>query len=184
MNKHFYSTMALLAMFAAPAAHAQDEKLYAGLALSEGGSAVLQAGQYGRIENTNNALGVRAFGGYHISEHVAIEAGYARFAKFTFDVPLSLDLSGMYVAAKGSIRLGESFSLSGKLGAVRHRIHLSAFGESDSAYKTRALIGIGANYPIGKNLSLGLELNDYGSLKGGPIRQGTRKIEAGLGYHF
>jgi OOP family OmpA-OmpF porin len=183
MNKHLYSTMALLAMFAAPAVHAEEEKLYAGVALSGGGSIVLQDG-FERVENTNNPIAVRAFGGYDFTEHVAIEAGYARFGKFKFDEPLSLDLSGLYVAAKGTITLGEAFSLSGKLGAVRHRIRLSAFGESDSTSKTRRLIGIGASYRISKNLSASLELNDYGTIKEGGSRLTMRSLEAGLNYRF
>lgn len=182
MNKTLYCTIALFAMLAAPSVHAAEDKLYAGLAFGSSGTVVI-SGDAGRFENTNNPLSARLYGGYDITENFAIEAGYAHFGKFKFALPVTVDLSAIHVAAKGSMPLGAYFSVFGKLGVTRHSIDVSGLG-GENATKTRPLMGIGADYRLTENLSAALEFTDYGTIKSDGGRLTMRKFEAGLKYHF
>jgi OOP family OmpA-OmpF porin len=184
MNNTFYSGLALIAMLAAPAVHAVENNLYVGAAIAGGGTVVIQT-QAGRFENTNSAHPFKLYGGYDITEHVAIEAGYASYGKFRFASPGTVDLSGLHVAAKGSMALGKSFSVFGKLGAVRHSMDVAGIGaESFKTTKTRALMGFGFDYRIIPQLAATLELTNYGTIKSRTGQLRVRQLELGLKYHF
>ena len=183
MNKSFYSAMALLAMLAAPAVHAADEKFYVGAGLSSGGSLTISDGA-AKFDNTNNPMALSLYGGYNFTDNIAIETGYTHFGKFKFAAPVILDLNAFHVAAVGRVALGESCSVLGKLGVARNSMKASVPGASDTSSTTRPLFGIGADYRLAKNLSLALELTDYGTTKDNGLHITRRKLEAGVKFHF
>lgn len=183
MNKSLHCTLALLAMLAAPAAHAADEQFYAGVGLILDGS--MTVGYRGALyDNTNHPSKYSLYGGYNLTDHFSIEAGYAHFGKYKFAAPVSVDLNAFHVAAVGRMALGESFSVFGKVGAARHSVDVSVPGASRITGSTRAMLAIGADYRLAKNLSLALELSDYGATRDYGLHLGWRKLEAGLKYQF
>lgn len=184
MNKNLYSSMALLAMLATPAVHAAEDKLYAGVAVGTSGVLTVSSGA-GRFDSTNKPASFDLYGGYDFNDNFAIEAGYARFGKFKFDSPATVDLSAMHVAAKGSMALGDSFSVYAKLGLARDRVEVAGLAPgSETTTKTRALIGIGADYRLTGKLAVSLGYTDYGTIKDGDGKLNIRRVEAGLKYHF
>jgi len=183
MNKLLYSILALTAALAAPCAHAEDP-FYIGAALGAQGK--LNLATNGVIErNTNHPRAFRLSGGYQFNEHFALEAGYIGFGNFNFASGAEVDLSALHVAAKGSIALGESFSLFGKAGLARHdRDITGATPGAGSLVKTRAMYGIGVAYRMTEKLSLTAELVDYGTIRSPGTKLTMRQLEVGLNYRF
>jgi hypothetical protein len=183
MNKLMYSTLTLAAVLTAPCAHAEDQ-FYVGAALGTQGN--LNLATNGGIErNTNHPRAFRLSGGYQFNEHVALEAGYIGFGNFEFASGAKVDLSALHVAAKGSIALGESFSLFGKAGLARHDRDISGPTPGPgSLVRTRAMVGIGVGYRMTDRLSLTAELVDYGTIRSPGTKLTMRQLEVGLNYRF
>lgn len=181
MNKIICITM-LLATTCAGSAVRAEENFYAGAGIASSGTVYAHTAA-GRLENTNNPLVLKAFVGYDVTDTFAIETGYNAFGKYKFSVPGSVDFSGVYVAAKGSIKLGESWSLFGKAGASHVRIDVSG-GSAGDLSGTRPLLGIGAGYSLTEKLGLTLEVVDYGKIKSGNGRFAMRQLEANVKYSF
>lgn len=177
MNKLFCSAMLLSATLAAPAVHAEDT-FYVGAGVSKHGTLYLD----GEVNN-NRPKPYSVYVGSVLTDHVAIEAGYAAFGKYKFSGPASIDISALYVAVKGSIKLGESWSLYGKAGISRFTLDVSGNSFKDM-HKVRPLLGVGFDYRITKNIALGLEYNDYRSFSTGPGRITTRQVQATVKYIF
>ncbi|MES2015045.1 MAG: outer membrane beta-barrel protein [Pseudomonadota bacterium] len=186
MNNTLYSVLALAALLATSAAHAEQEKFYVGVAVANGGKVAIDLMDAGRVENTNHPLSFDLSGGYDITPNFAIEAGYARHGKFEFGPNAALNLHAVHVAAKASMALGSSFSLYAKVGLNRQSVaaSVSGVGVVDSFTKTRPLLGIGAAYHLPANFDLTLGLTDYGTVKSEGSKLTNRKLEAGLNYHF
>ncbi|MEJ7808662.1 MAG: outer membrane beta-barrel protein [Telluria sp.] len=177
MNKLFCGAMLLAATLAAPAVHA-DDTFYVGAGISKHGRLYLN----GQIQN-NHPNPYSVFAGYGLTDKFAIEAGYAAFGNYKFSGPASIDISALYVAAKGSIKLGENWSLYGKAGVARLTLDVSGDPSSD-VHKVRPLLGVGFDYRITKDIALGLEYNDYRSFSTGPGRITTRQVQATVKYNF
>jgi hypothetical protein len=183
MNKLLYSTLTLAVALAAPCAHAEDQ-FYIGAALGTQGK--LKLATNGVIEhNTNHPRAFRLSGGYQFNEHFALEAGYTGFGNFDFASGSEVDLSAFHIAAKGSIPLGESFTLFGKAGVARHDRDITGpTVGAGSLVKTRAMLGIGVGYRITDRLSLTAEVLDYGTIKSPGTKLEMRQLEVGLNYRF
>ena len=123
------------------------------------------------------------FAGYGLTDHFALEAGYAEFGNYKFSGPASVDISALYVAGKGSIKLGESWSLYAKAGVSRFAIDVTGNPEKDM-HKVRPLIGVGFDYRITKDVALGLEYNDYRSFKTRTGTITTHQLQATAKYSF
>ena len=181
MNKLILTTAILAAATVAGSVKAADN-FYLGAGAGRSGTLHLD-GPNGTQKNTNHPIPVRLFGGYNFTDNVAIEAGYKDFGKYKFDLPASSDIDGYYLAAKGSMRVGESWSLFGKAGVSHVNVDTTgpSFGKFDS---NRAMFGIGADYSITPNLALGLELINYGRRKSDKGTLGLGQVEATVRYSF
>ncbi|MES2316507.1 MAG: outer membrane beta-barrel protein [Pseudomonadota bacterium] len=183
MNKNLYPTLALAAMFALPAARAADNAMYAGATIGTGGSLIIGNNAGVAEKNTNHPRPFKLYGGYELTDNVALEGGYINFGKFKFASPGAIEMDAWHLAAKGTIPLGKSFSLFGKLGVARHGVEASGMGDdSGKLAETKPLVGIGAAYRLTENLSLTAEYTNYGSVNSGKIK--NRVLEAGLKFNF
>jgi OOP family OmpA-OmpF porin len=181
MNKLLCSTMLLAAALAAPAVRAADT-YYMGAGIGTRGTLYLD-GPAGKLENTNHPRPFKVYAGYDFTDNFALEAGYKDFGKYKFAIPASVAIDGFYVAAKGSVKVSESWTLFGKAG-VSH-VNVDVKGASLGEFgKYRALLAIGADYSITENLALGLELADYGRRKSSKGNLGLYQFEANLKYSF
>jgi OOP family OmpA-OmpF porin len=181
MNKLLYTTMLVAAALAAPAVRAADT-FYVGAGIGTRGTLYLD-GPAGKLENTNHPRPFKMYAGYDFTDHFALEAGYKDFGKYKFAIPASVDIDAFYVAAKGSVKVSESWALFGKAG-VSH-VNVDVTGASLGEFgKNRALLALGADYSITKNLALGLELSDFGRRKSSRGNLGLYQFEANVKYSF
>jgi len=125
-----------------------------------------------------SALGVR--GGYYFNKYFSVEGRLAigvgddsmtdtvdvpGFGTYTGTLTVSLDYSlGVY--AVGHIPLTERFQLYGLAGFTQHSVNLELcvppFGCEDDSYDDSDLsFGVGAEFDMTKNLSLGVEYVSY-----------------------
>ena len=179
--------ISILAVCCAGSASAQD--YFAGASIIASGSTSLDT-QAGRVKSNNNPLRFKLYGGMRISESLALEGGYARFGKDRFaasgtNVGISTDT--LYVAARGTWQLGDSFELFGRIGisAQRYRIDGLA-GTADSKSGFSPLLGVGLGYKLTDNVTLTLEAEHFGRIdvsdKGRHFGRGG--YSAGLKYSF
>jgi len=120
-------------------------------------------------------------GGYKFNPYIAVEAGYVDLGAaeyrasadvffpgegtFLIDGGISLGVTGFTVAAVGSLPLGESFDLHGRVGMLFSDTELelslsdSTGSASDSASYTdnEVFYGVGASWYVGENWSLNLD---------------------------
>jgi len=126
----------------------------------------------GKTSDTSYKL----YGGYQFTPNWGIEMGYndlgnkysgkITVAGLSATTPAKAD--NWYVAATGTLPLGNGFSLLGKLGVVRNHTASGTTcvagncvsGSSDN--RSQLLAGIGAQYSFTSNLAARLEYEDYG----------------------
>ena len=170
--------LSLLATLAATtcAAHADDMFVGATVNAPYRTSLTFSDGNTRRtFESDSRAVPLKLYGGYNFNANFGIEAGYKDFGKTTID-PLpgsgntfSTASRAMYVAGKGSMQLGESWSLFGKLGVTNTHTNFDATGDgpSDSGTvdRTGLYASVGAAYLLSKNVALTVELEHFGQAK-------------------
>lgn len=181
MNKLLSASLILACAFTAPAVHASDT-FYVGAGIGTRGTLHV-ATPAGTRDNTNHPRPFKAFGGYEFTDTFALEAGYTDFGKYKFPVPGTIDIKSYHVVAKGSMKLGESWALFAKAGAAHTMVSHDGMAREDMS-ETRPMLGIGAEYLITKDLALGLELVNYGTLKSPTSKLNMRQAQASLRYSF
>lgn len=186
-------SIALLAITAGTSSFAFAEgsaRNYAGIAITSPSQAKMLS-RTGEEVTDSSRVGAKIYGGIHLTEHVALEAGYASLGSHTLsnagpgtagNTRLAANLG--YVAVKGSVMVGERVALFGKTGMAHTRVSASGSGAQDVSM-TRAMLGFGAQYQMTPDIALTLELARYGAMRttsGTSLR--VNKMEAGLKYSF
>lgn len=184
----------LIVAFAAICGAAHAEDYYAGVSIANPGSAKLNIGANPTLENNNNPLPVKLYGGYNINSTFAVEAGYGAFGSYKFSDIYTpgqgpkVDSNVFYVAGKATKALDDKFDVYGKLGVARTHMGTSNLaGVADTNTNHVGLTaGIGADYKLTNNLSAVVEYNYYGkvSAMNGNLNLTQQKLEAGLKYSF
>ncbi|MFG6487328.1 outer membrane beta-barrel protein [Roseateles sp. BYS78W] len=186
MKALFLATTTLLL---AASAHAADP--YVGINLATPGEANFSIN--GRnVGNDNHPRAVKLYAGLQFTPDWAAELGYGAFGSWhaTDPVPGSsaqarLASSVVYLAARGSTPLGESFALFGRLGVAVNRLKASdSLGHSDRESFVRPLFGGGLEWKLAPQLSATVEYNHYGSRSGDGGRFTQQKAEVGLAFKF
>ena len=134
--------------------------------------------------------GYRLFGGYQLHKYIAVEAAYVDLGRFGFRTDVtpkgslsgSMRIDGFEVSALGTLPLGESFGLFGRVGAFAAQtkttytgggsIETLIGGDRQKKRSTELVYGAGAMYNINKNLSVRGEWSRYEKL--GDIYTGGR----------
>ena len=110
--------------------------------------------------------GFKIFGGFQFSKHWGAEVGYFDAGNASVTGPLGnleLNVTGLTLAATGTLPLNESFSLLGKVGLwmwdtdCTGSICLSSASDSD----TDLYYGIGARYNFNKNWGVQVEWEQF-----------------------
>lgn len=179
--------ISIIALCCAGSASAQD--YFAGASIIAPGNTNLDT-QAGRIKSNNDPLRFKLYGGMAVSDNLALEVGYAHFGKDRFTVSgasVGISSDTVYVAARASWRLGDSFELFGRAGisAQRYRMDgLADAGNSKSGFSP--LIGLGLGYKLTDKVTLTLEAEHFGRIdvsnKGRHFGRGG--YSAGLKYSF
>lgn len=196
--KHYTSASVCWAALAALSVHAQVHA-QAGTAKEVTGPYIGAAfgAAFGNreIDDSNSSndehLGrsAKIFGGYQLTEHFGVQAGYVRMSELNQNTGSGATLvkqavtgHSTYVAGTARLPLGQSFALTGKLGV--------SFGKVTDASpptvatnlllgsKTSLLVGTGAEYVLNDNVSFSVELESYGKIsnqvKGNSLTVGAR----------
>jgi OOP family OmpA-OmpF porin len=115
------------------------------------------------------------FGGYNFHPNVAVEAGYRRLGEEkSGGYKVSADQLALSVV--GTVPVGESFSVYGRLGVNRLEGKVRYNGMSISDDTTKALLGVGVAYAFTPKISGRLEFQKAGN--------DTRNLSAGVSYQF
>ncbi|SFD24991.1 outer membrane beta-barrel protein [Massilia yuzhufengensis] len=132
-----------------------------------------------KIDGFNRDTSVGAFVGYNFHQNFAIEAGYRRLADYEFRMGgSSVDVSADQLALSviGSMPVGESFSVYGRLGANRLEAKSRFMGASIKDSTTKALYGVGVSYAFTPAVSARLEVQKPSS--------DSTNLSAGVAFQF
>jgi len=131
------------------ASGANAEGVYAGFSL---GNASLDESEI------DSAVGWKLFGGYEVSDNIAIEGGYTSFGEMDisdFWYSATLEITGFELAAVGSYPINDQLSLLGKLGFLRWDAEFDFSGlGSVSTSGTDIFFGLGGQYNLSDNLDV------------------------------
>ena len=110
----------------------------------------------------------RVFGGYQMNKHFGVELGYSQLGEVSGNEPgfgaFQFEAKAWDLVAVGTLPLGNSFSLIGKLGFYKGDLDFTGGGESLSESNTDLTYAIGAQYDFSKNLGLRAEWQQYKSM--------------------
>lgn len=183
MNKILCTALTLIGAFAALPACASDD-FYVGASIGTRGNMDFSTSA-GALNANNKPRPFNVYGGFNFTEQVAIEAGYTSYGDFKYDGGREIGLSAFHLAAKGSMRINESWSAFGKAGVVRHAIDVKGAAmpvrEQD---KITPLFGIGVSYKLTPALMLDLQLVSHGRIKTDTGRLAYRQLQLGANFSF
>lgn len=174
------------------AAPGNDSPLYIGAAM--GASSFSLPSSHtpvpsGGEKNDKSGTAFKLYGGYRLTEHFGVEAGYARLGRVSQwtsvnGVAARQTGSGQvfYGAATGRLPIGESFALNGRLGVARGKMSggnpLLSPGQNISGSATGVMAGVGAEYKLYQNVALTADFDYFGKVskqaKGGMLTVGLR----------
>ncbi|QNA90016.1 porin family protein [Massilia sp. Dwa41.01b] len=187
MTKSLLSTLIAASLFASTA---QAQQAYVGATVAAGATWRYQE-RPGSPNADEKVMFGKLYGGYAFNDHFALEGGWGAYEKATFDKAetgapqdAALRANLVYLAARGSYRLNDAWSLTGKLGAVRHFQEESIGATSTKYHDGSAMFGVGTAYQLTPHAALTLEYNDYGKIRTPDSKRTVRHLEAGLTFGF
>lgn len=193
--KRIFCLSLVFAATLSSASHAQD--IYVGATISNSYSSNLNftdAGKQYDFKSKDKAMPLKIFVGYDANQNLGVELGYKNFGRTTVDpVPgsgttLISHANAWYAAVKGSMLLGEDWSLFGKLGATHTNTGFAGTGGlralSSSPDKADLYAALGTAYKLTKNLDLTLELEHFGTAKEKNLKFNMDGFSAGIRYRF
>lgn len=160
-----------------------SDSFYAGASVTKAGTINFAPG----ISSDNRHLSVAGYGGYNFNDGFAIEAGYIEPGSFRAPDQgprYKLDASAFYVAAKGTVRFGEKWSMAGKVGLARNSYELSTPTGNAEVRSNRIMYGIGVAYQLSAKVALTLELENFGKTNAPNFRLSHRRLAVGMRYAF
>lgn len=174
------------------AAPGNDNPLYVGAALGTSGFSLPSSHTpvpSGGEKNDKSGTALKLYGGYRLTEHFGVEAGYARLGRvsqWTSVNGVAARQAGsgqvFYGAATGRLPIGESFALNGRLGVARGKVSggnkLVPASQGIAGTATGVMIGFGAEYKVSQNVALTADYDYFGKMskqvKGGMLTVGLR----------
>jgi OOP family OmpA-OmpF porin len=93
--------------------------------------------------------GWKVYGGYDINPYFAVEAGYADLGDFSVAIPgitVTGEYDGMFIDAKGSLPIGDAFSVFAKLGVLFWDVEGANAAVGYSEDGSDLSYGLGAEY--------------------------------------
>lgn len=190
MKKILATVAAALAL--APFARAED--LYIGANYgprTDGYINVSEGGTTTRRDAVTHQQRIGVFAGYVLSPAWSLEAGYDGFGGSTdYEVPagrLKLRTKVAYLAARGTWKLSNDWSLYGKAGVAQGRLAVDFSGDDrggETARKNGAYLSVGAAYLVAKDVSLQLELEHTSKIKYEGLSASMGKISIGARFGF
>ncbi|MQA41169.1 porin family protein [Rugamonas aquatica] len=185
---------ALVVLTASSLAHADG--LYAGVNISPSEDGHVSYTEKG-VTTQHNAVQKQTpfavFAGYDLSPDWALEGGYRGSGGSTsFDImpgyQLKVRTSAAYLAARGTWKLNDDWSLFGKAGLARSSLKLDIRGQNappdQSMNKTGLYLSAGASYVVSKDVALQVELERIGKLNYEGLSVGLNRLALGVRFGF
>jgi len=171
---------ALIAMAGSVGAHA--EGIYVGVAA---GGTNTDIDCNGVPSCDKSDTGFKLFGGYKLTENIAVEAHYADFGKATLSgngASIDVKMSGFGIGAAYLGDFTPDWNGVVRAGVARNKVKLDG-AASDSESKTKAYIGAGVGYKLTKEVALTAAV-DYteGEIQGDKAKATLYTI--GVNYSF
>lgn len=192
MHKFVSAAAASAAIICCTHAHAEDPRFYAGVTTGSS-KATLENSAGESFSSTNHPIPLKVYGGVNLTEHFALEAGYAGATdKHAFDKRLvggttapRLGSQVAYVAVKGTMALGESFDVYGKAGVAYNRYEMVDAGAGNFTMSAaKPMLGVGTAYNVSDKLALTLEVEHYGRVREKQVSLSMTRLQAGLKFGF
>ena len=120
-----------------------------------------------------------AFVGYNFHQNFAVEGGYRRLTDTDYrfgTLNTNVRVDQLALSVVGSLPVGESFSVYGRLGLNRLEGKVSSGGFSDKDSDTKALYGVGLSYAFTPAVSARVEVQK-------PASDATN-VSAGVAFQF
>lgn len=148
--------------FSTPTA-AQDAGWYIGAAYGTT-SIDVDTSALGPITIDDGDSGFKIYGGFQFNKHLGAEVGYVDFGKFPVSAGSTGELSAtaLTFAGVGTLPLGESFALFGKVGLWMWDSKSSIPGTTGTDGND-VFFGVGGRFNLNKNWGLTLEVEQYDS---------------------
>lgn len=185
---------AFVALAASSLAHA--EGVYVGANISPQSNGHIKYTENGVTTERSaakKATPIGLFAGYDLSPAWALEAGYRTDGGSTsFDLipgyQLKARVSTGYLAARGTWKLSEDWSLFGKAGVGQGRLKMDINGKNApagvSVNKTGLYLSVGASYLVAKDVALQLELEHTNKLEHDGFTAKTDRFALGVRFDF
>ncbi|NVD70395.1 porin family protein [Duganella sp. BJB488] len=185
---------AFVALAASSLAHA--EGMYVGANVSsrtDGNIKYTENGVTTEHSAAKRATPIGLFAGYDLSPVWALEAGYRTDGGSTsFDLSpgyrLKTRVSTAYLAARGTWKLSEDWSLFGKAGVGQGRLKMDISGKNapagESVNKTGLYLSAGASYLVTRDVALQLELEHTNKLEHDGFTAKTDRFALGVRFDF
>lgn len=179
----------IAALLLATGTTAQAQDYFGGISVIAPGSTHLDTTDGGRITSTNDPLRFKVYGGKQLSEHFALETGLTFFGKDRFTAPgggeLGISSNSAYIAARGTLPIGDSFEVFARAGLTAQRFRASNhLGEKDSESGVSGMLGLGVGYKLTDKLTLTLEVEHFGRVSVDKGHLGRGGISAGMNTRF
>lgn len=185
----------IVPLFVASSAHAEDFYIGANYGpRTDGHVIVREGGVTMRRDAVTHQRHIGMFAGYVLSPRCALEAGYDGVGGSTDyrvnDGRLKLHTQVAYLAARGTWKLSDDWSLFGKAGVAQGRLEIdrdwtgAGVGAGTTVRKNGAYLGVGAAYAVANNVSLQLELERTPEIKHEGLTASTNKISLGARFDF
>jgi OOP family OmpA-OmpF porin len=171
---------ALIAMAGSVGAHA--EGIYVGVAAGGTNTDVDCAGT---TSCDKSDTGFKLFGGYKLTENIAVEAHYADFGKAKLNVgtaSIDVKMSGFGLGAAYLGDFTPDWNGVVRAGVARNKVKLEG-AASDSQSKTKAYVGAGVGYKLTKEVALTAAV-DYTEGEIGGDKAKATLYTIGVNYNF
>ncbi|CAN7198541.1 porin family protein [Pseudoduganella sp. LjRoot289] len=185
MSKALISTLLATAVLASSCASAQD--YFAGVTVAKGGELTFRNPLNGNTDKDDAGAVFKVYGGYALTDYLALEGGYSQGAKARFDKAAlgmasdpTFKLNSFYLAARATHSFNDSWSVFGKLGVARNRYTVANTGNSDRVSSTKPLLGVGIAYNVTKDVALTLEAERLGRTREDGINVSHNTLQLGV----
>jgi len=173
-------------MLAAGTAMAADSGFYAALDAGRSKAKDACTGIPAGFSCSNTGTVIRIGGGYQLNDNFGAEISYGDYGDsnangVVLGIPISATIngSGFQASVVGSLPIGESFALTGKLGVANTKVKASAtgggFGVNASATNTTGVFGIGVRYQLSNSVALRAQYEDLGNV-GDAVTTGKSRL--------
>lgn len=184
IKSYFTAALLVLGFGSTPALSQQDIGWYAGASIGQSmfDTPAVPAG-FAVSTTDDEDTGFKIYGGYQFTRNWAVEVGYVDLGEFAITGPTftaKAEVTGLSVAAVGTMPLNGNFSLFGKAGLFVSDIKTTSTGAlaliADDG--TDPLLGIGGRYNLNRNLAVQVEWEHIAS------DEAINVISVGLRYKF